>query len=92
MKIGLCAWSFTGAHREAGRALAPHTPEGLTRLAKDAGLHSVEFAAQWLGDCSPEQRAVFAEMRAGLMYQHDASWNHATTFDPRQGALDQYRR
>ena len=26
-----------------------------------------------------------------VMYKHDASWNHATTFDPRRGALDQYR-
>ena len=25
-----------------------------------------------------------------VMYKHDASWNHATTFDPRRGALDQY--
>ncbi len=35
MKIGLCAWSFTGAHREANREIDPHTPEGLTRLAQD---------------------------------------------------------
>ena len=27
-----------------------------------------------------------------VMYKHDASWNHHTTFDPRRGALDQYRR
>ena len=66
MNIGLCAWSFTGAHREAGRAMDPHTPEGLTRLARDNGLHSVEFASQWLGDCSPEERAAFAETRADL--------------------------
>ena len=25
-----------------------------------------------------------------VMYKHDASWNHHTTFDPRRGALDQY--
>jgi len=66
VNIGLCAWSFTGAHKEAGRAIDPHTPEGLTRLARDNGLHSVEFASQWLGDCSPEERAVFAETRADL--------------------------
>ena len=45
MNIGLCAWSFTGAHKEANRAIDPHTPEGLTRLARDNGLHSVEFAS-----------------------------------------------
>ena len=45
MKIGLCAWSFTGAHREANREIDPHTPEGLTRLAQDNQLASIEFAS-----------------------------------------------
>ncbi len=89
MKIGLCAWSFTGAHREAGRALAPHTPEGLTRLAKDAGLHSVEFAAQWLGDCSPEQRAVFAETRAGLnLFLDTGGDDYAADIAPLRQAIE----
>lgn len=89
MKIGLCAWSFTGAHREAGRALDPHTPEGLTRLAKDAGLHSVEFAAQWLGDCSPEQRAVFAETRAGLnLFLDTGGDDYAADIAPLRQAIE----
>ncbi len=55
MKIGLCAWSFTSAHREAGRAIDPHMPEGLMRLARDNGLPSVEFAAQSLQDRSDKE-------------------------------------
>ena len=89
MKIGLCAWSFTGAHREAGRALDPHTPEGLTRLAKDAGLHSVEFAAQWLGDCSPEQRAVFAETHADLnLFLDTGGDDYAADIAPLRQAIE----
>lgn len=45
MQIGLCAWSFTGAHREMGAAIDPHSPEGLIQLAIDNGLKSVECAA-----------------------------------------------
>ena len=89
MKIGLCAWSFTGAHCEAGRALDPHTPEGLTRLAKNEGLHSVEFAAQWLGDCSPEQRAVFAETRAGLnLFLDTGGDDYAADIAPLRQAIE----
>ena len=89
MKIGLCAWSFTGVHREAGRAIDPHTPEGLTRLAKDQGLRSVEFAAQWLGDCSPEERAVFAETRAGLnLFLDTGGDNYAADIAPLRQAIE----
>lgn len=89
MKIGLCAWSFTGAHREAGRAIDPHTPEGLTRLAKDEGLHSVEFAAQWLGDCSPEERAVFAEMCADLnLFLDTGGDDYAADIAPLRQAIE----
>lgn len=89
MKIGLCAWSFTGVHRQAGRAMDPHTPEGLTRLAKDQGLHSVEFAAQWLGDCSPEERAVFAETRAGLnLFLDTGGDNYAADIAPLRQTIE----
>lgn len=89
MKIGLCAWSFTGVHREAGRAMDPHTPEGLTRLAKDQGLRSVEFAAQWLGDCSPEERAVFAETRAGLnLFLDTGGDNYAADIAPLRQTIE----
>ena len=48
MEIGLCVWSFTGSHKEAGRAIDPHTPAGLTQLALDNGLASVEFSSFWI--------------------------------------------
>ena len=43
MNIGLCAWSFTGAHKEANRAIDPHTPEGLTRFNPPATTASTEY-------------------------------------------------
>ena len=61
MKIGLCAWSFTGAHKEAGRKIDPHTPEGLTQLARENGLKSVEFASASLQNRSDEEIARFRE-------------------------------
>ena len=89
MNIGLCAWSFTGAHKEAGRAIDPHTPEGLTRLSRDNGLRSVEFASQWLGDCSPEERAVFAETRAGLdLFLDTGGDNYAEDIAPLRQAIE----
>ena len=45
MRIGLCAWSFTGSHREAKRDIDPHSPLGLIRLAQNKNLASVEFAS-----------------------------------------------
>lgn len=45
MQIGICAWSFTGAHRESGSDLDPHSPEGLIRLATANGLKSIECAS-----------------------------------------------
>ena len=89
MNIGLCAWSFTGAHREAGRAIDPHTPKGLTHLARDNGLHSVEFASQWLGDCSPDERAAFAETRADLdLFLDTGGDNYAADIAPLRQAIE----
>ena len=45
MKIGLCAWSFTASHRDAGLSPDPLEPEGLAELARSRGLHSVEGAS-----------------------------------------------
>ena len=66
MKIGLCAWSFTGAHQEAERAIDPHTPAGLIHLAQANDLASVEFAATSLAAHSEEELAVFATSHQGL--------------------------
>ncbi|MCH2659469.1 hypothetical protein MK163_03425, partial [bacterium] len=66
MKIGLCAWSFTSAHREANPEIDPHTPEGLTRLAQDNQLASVEFASGSLADLSDADLAAFKDRLGGL--------------------------
>ena len=85
MNIGLCAWSFTGAHKEAGRAIDPHTPEGLTRLARDNGLHSVEFASQWLQDRSAE----FAQELGDLdLFLDTGGDNYAEDIAPLRQAIE----
>jgi len=61
MKIGLCAWSFTGSHGEAGLSPDPFTPEGLTALARDRGLCSIEGASSWFSGLSPDQLLAFRE-------------------------------
>lgn len=64
MRIGLCAWSFTSAHREAGQACDPHTAEGLARMALDRGLHSIECSPQFFAGRSPEELECFKEFLA----------------------------
>ena len=65
MKIGLCAWSFTGSHREAGLEPDPHTAEGLADLARRWGLHSIECSPSFFADRSPEQLREFTASLAG---------------------------
>jgi len=48
MNIGLCAFSFTGAAREAGLKPDPTDPYDLMQMASDSGFTSVEFAPQQL--------------------------------------------
>ncbi len=62
--IGLCAWSFTGAHRQAGRDLDPHTPEGLAHLALDHGLSSIECAPGPLQEKTSDELAAFVDYLA----------------------------
>jgi sugar phosphate isomerase/epimerase len=62
MRIGLCAWSFTGAHREAGCAIDPHEPEGLARLASSSGLASIETAVNLIAERQPAERAAFRHL------------------------------
>jgi len=42
MRIGICTWSFTNCHRQAGRRLDPFVPEHLALLAAEHGLLSIE--------------------------------------------------
>ena len=70
MNIGLCAWSFSGAHREAGRALNPFEPRDLAEMAAKWGLQSIEGSAGWFDELDADELAAFttclAERDLGL--------------------------
>ena len=89
MKIGLCAWSFTGAHQEAERAIDPHTPAGLIHLAQANDLASVEFAATSLAAHSEEELAVFATSHQGLdLFLDTGGHNYAEDISPLCDAIE----
>ena len=89
MKIGLCAWSFTGAHKEANRDIDLHTPEGLTHLAQNNQLASVEFASGSLADLSDEDLAAFKESLAGLdLFLDTGGHNYAEDPAPLHDAIE----
>ncbi|MFT5085996.1 MAG: sugar phosphate isomerase/epimerase [Candidatus Latescibacterota bacterium] len=93
MKIGLCAWSFTGSHKEAGRAIDPHTPEGLTQLALDNGLASVEFASGSLQNRSAEEIAAFRESLGGIdLFLDTGGANYAEDISPLREAIETAHR
>ncbi len=80
MRIGLCAWSFTDSHREAGLSPDPHSAEGLAQLALRWGLHSIECSPQFFAGQSPAQlkdfSASLADQGLGLVLDtggHDYS-------------------
>ena len=93
MKIGLCAWSFTGSHREAGRAIDPHSPEGLTQLAHENSLGSVEFAAQSLQERSDEALASFREELGDMdLFLDTGGTNYAEDISPLRDAIETAHR
>ncbi len=59
MKIGLCAWSFTGSHRTAGREPDPHLAGGLLALTNQYGLASIEGASGWFEGMNETQISDF---------------------------------
>ena len=89
MKIGLCAWSFTGSHKEANREIDPHTPAGLTRLAQANNLASVEFASGSLTALSDEALAAFKESLNGLdLFLDTGGHNYAQDISPLREAIE----
>ena len=93
MKIGLCAWSFTSSHREAGREIDPHNPEGLTQLARENGLSSVEFAAQSLQERSDEALASFREELGDMdLFLDTGGANYAEDISPLRDAIETAHR
>ena len=88
MKIGLCAWSFTGAHKEANQNIDPHTPEGLTLLAQDSDLASVEFASASLADLADEDLAAFRSRLEGRdLFLDTGGHNYAEDISPLRDAI-----
>ena len=93
MKIGLCAWSFTGSHIEAGRAIDPHSPEGLTQLAHENSLGSVEFAAQSLQERSDEALASFREELGDMdLFLDTGGADYAEDISPLRDAIETAHR
>ena len=55
MRIGLCAWSFSGVHGSAGTGLDPHVPQNLARIALEHGLKLIECSAEALRVSDPQE-------------------------------------
>jgi 3-oxoisoapionate decarboxylase len=66
MRIGVCLWSFTNCHREAGQPLDPFRPEDLAQLATASGLASIECAP---GQFEGRSSTALAAFREQLEYQ-----------------------
>ncbi len=93
MKIGLCAWSFTGSHREAGRAIDPHSPEGLVQLASENGLASVEFASQSLAERSDDELAALREALGNMdLFLDTGGAHYAEDISPLREAIETAHR
>ena len=91
MNIGLCAWSFTGSHREAGLVPDPHTAEGLAQLALKWGLHSIECSPQFFAGQSPEAQKDFAAALATQslgLFIDTGGHDYAKDISPLRQALD----
>jgi sugar phosphate isomerase/epimerase len=71
MEFGLCAWSFTPAHQQAGAAHDPMTAAGLAALARERGLRSIEHAASAFEQLHPDERDALD----GLELVLDCGWN-----------------
>ena len=77
MEFGLCAWSFTPAHQQAGASHDPMTAAGLAALAQERGLRSIEHAASAFDQLDPDERDGLVERlrRGGLQIVLDCGWN-----------------
>jgi 3-oxoisoapionate decarboxylase len=64
MKVGLCMWSFTDVHKEAGSKFDPFSAIGLAEAATASGLQAVEVSARELDAQEPHQRQGFVDALA----------------------------
>jgi sugar phosphate isomerase/epimerase len=99
MEFGLCAWSFTPAHQQAGAAHDPMTAAGLVALAEERDLRSVEHGAVAFERLDPDERDRLVDhlISSGLELVLDCGWNaspeeigadveHVLAFAPQVGA------
>jgi sugar phosphate isomerase/epimerase len=93
MRIGLCAWSFTGSHREAKREIDPHSPTGLIRLAREKNLASVEFASGSIKDYNNEELiALQRELKDIDLFLDTGGTNYAKDITPLREAIETSHR
>ena len=78
------------AHTEKPVARSiPHSPEGLTQLARENDLASVEFAAQSLRERSDEELASFREQLAGMdLFLDTGGANYTEDISPLRDAIE----
>ncbi|MEW6751599.1 MAG: sugar phosphate isomerase/epimerase [Candidatus Latescibacterota bacterium] len=65
MRIGLCTWSFTASHRQAGLRMDPLVPENLARMAVGNQLASIECGPGQFAGRSEAELDGFRESLAG---------------------------
>jgi len=89
MKLGLCAWSFTGSHRESGSEHDPHHQDGLLALATNYGLVSIEGASGWFEGMSDSEIDSF-RLRLGAMgaFVDTGGHDYAEDLTPLTSAID----
>ena len=93
MRIGLCAWSFTGSHREAKREIDPHSPTGLIRLAREKNLASVEFASGSIKDYNNEEFiALQRELKDIDLFLDTGGTDYAKDITPLREAIETSHR
>ncbi len=82
---GICSWSFTDAHRRAGLASDPQSPEGTLALALEHDFGAVEIGAESFESSTSPATAAFARDLAanGLMSVVDTGGESPEELGPR---------
>jgi len=95
MKIGICTWSFTNCHAEAGQPLDPFIPADLARMAADRSLASIECAPGPILDKTPAELDRFKQFLADHqldIFIDTGGSNYAEDISPLRTALEAARQ
>jgi len=95
MKIGICTWSFTNCHAEAGQPLDPYLPDDLARMAADRGLSSIECAPGPILEKTPAELDAFKQFLADHqldIFIDTGGSNYAEDISPLRTALEAARQ